>query len=199
MNESFSHIPTQDYTWQPIGELAGIVPAVEYVSKNDPVDTGRIYAAGFSNGAVSVAPAGEYPQMLAVISANGWMADMRSRDGNHDMPFQIFRGAEEYAYAAEPGAMAVMEDEQRAIRSLLLSDEMIHESTQADYGAAPYPPRQFGRGAYPAHRAIKPFSAGFCSVLRSREKGLRAADLVLKFVSMNMGRFLQGNESHTNG
>lgn len=120
-------------------ELPGIVSAVEYVEENYPVDTGRVYATGFSNGgAVSVALASEYPQMFAAISSYGWMVDMRSQNPDYDMPFQVIQGTEESTYATDSGAMAIMEDEQRAIRSLFLFNEMIDESVQADYDAAPY-------------------------------------------------------------
>ena len=120
-------------------ELAGIVSAVDYVTENYPVDVERIYAAGFSNGgAVSVALASEYPQKFAAISAYGWMVDMRNRDENYDMPFQVIQGTEESTYRTDSGAMAVMEDEQKAIRSLFLFNEMIEDSLQPDYTAAPY-------------------------------------------------------------
>lgn len=120
-------------------ELTGIVSAVEYVTQNYPVDANRIYATGFSNGgAVAVALASEYPQMFAAISAYGWMVDMRNRNENYDMPFQVIQGTYEYTYATDSGSMAIMDDEQRAIRSLLLFNEMIDETVQADYDAVPY-------------------------------------------------------------
>lgn len=120
-------------------ELAGIISAVEYVSEKYPVDSSRIYAAGFSNGgAVAVAMASEYPQMFAAISSYGWMVDMRNKKADYDMPFQVIQGTEEYTYATASGAMAIMEDEQRAIRSLLLFNEMIDENTKPDYDTTPY-------------------------------------------------------------
>lgn len=120
-------------------ELAGIISAVEYASENYPVDTSRIYATGFSNGgALTVALASEYPKMFAAISSYGWMVDMRNRDAGYDMPFQVIQGTEEYTYTTDSGAMAIMEDEQRAIRSLFLSNEMIDEDIQPDYDAVPY-------------------------------------------------------------
>lgn len=120
-------------------ELSGIVSAVEYVSENYPVDTSRIYATGFSNGgAVAVAMASEYPQMFAAISSYGWMVDMRNRNTGYDMPFQVIQGTEEYTYSTASGAMAIMEDEQQAIRSLFLSNGMIDENTKPDYDASPY-------------------------------------------------------------
>lgn len=120
-------------------ELPEIISAVEYVEEHYPVDTGRVYATGFSNGgAVSVALASEYPQMFAAISAYGWMVDMRNLNPDYDMPFQVIQGTEEYTYETGSGAMAIMEDEQRAIGSLFLFNEMIDESIQADYDAVPY-------------------------------------------------------------
>lgn len=120
-------------------ELSGIISSVEYVAENYPVDTSRIYAAGFSNGgAVAVALASEYPQMFAAVSSYGWMVDMRKRDSGYDMPFQVIQGTEESTYALDSGAMAVMEDEQHAIRSLFLFNEMIGEDTQPDYDETPY-------------------------------------------------------------
>lgn len=120
-------------------ELPGIISAVEYAIEQYPVDTSRIYATGFSNGgAVAVAMASEHPQMFAAISSYGWMVDMRNRNADYDMPFQVIQGTEEYTYATTSGAMAIMEDEQRAIRSLFLFNEMIDENTKPDYNAAPY-------------------------------------------------------------
>lgn len=120
-------------------ELAGIISAVEYVSENYPVDTSRIYATGFSNGgAAAVAMASEYPQMFAAISSYGWMVDMRNLNPDYDMPFQVIQGTEEYTYSTDSGAMAIMEDEQRAIRSLFLFNEMIEENVHPDYESTPY-------------------------------------------------------------
>jgi poly(3-hydroxybutyrate) depolymerase len=120
-------------------ETAGIVSAVEYAIHTYPVDASRVYATGFSNGgAVSVALSSEYPQLFAAISSYGWMVDMRNQHNAYDMPFQVIQGTKEYTYATSSGAMAIMQDEQKAIRSLFLFNEMTDESVQADYDETPY-------------------------------------------------------------
>jgi poly(3-hydroxybutyrate) depolymerase len=113
-----------------------IMSAVEYVIANYPVDTTCVYSTGFSNGgATSVAMCSEYPQVFAAISSLGWMVDLNcSRDSYaaFDMPFQVVQGTKEYTQQTASGAMAVMDDEQHAIRSLFLFNEMIGESDTAD-------------------------------------------------------------------
>lgn len=106
-----------------------------------PVDTTRIYSTGFSNGgAASVAMTYEYPDMFAAISCMGWMVDMRGLENaeTYDMPFQVIQGTQEYTEQAADGTMMIMEDERRAIRSLLLYNEMIDERTTPDYAQTPY-------------------------------------------------------------
>ena len=120
-------------------ETGAVVSAVEYVIQQYPVDVSRVYATGFSNGgAMAVALTSEYPQMFAAISAYGWMVDMRNRNPAYDMPFQVIQGTEEYTYETDSGHMAIMEDEQHAIRSLFLFNEMIEEGVRPDYGSTPY-------------------------------------------------------------
>jgi hypothetical protein len=54
------------------------------------------------------------------------------------MPFQVIQGSKEFTLATQSGAMAVMEDEQLAIRALLLYNEMIDASVQANYDETAY-------------------------------------------------------------
>jgi dienelactone hydrolase len=115
-------------------ETSKIMDAVRYVINNFPVDTTRIYTTGFSNGgATSVAMVSRYPKVFAAMSAMGWMVDMRGQDNSYDIPFQVIQGTREYTYQTASGAWAIMTDEQEAIRSLLLYNEMIASSTKADY------------------------------------------------------------------
>jgi poly(3-hydroxybutyrate) depolymerase len=115
---------------------------VKYVIETHPVDARRVYSTGFSNGgAVSVSLTRDHPELFAAISAMGWMVDMPDRNGvyaAYDMPFQVIQGTKEFTYATDSGAMAVMGDEQRGIRALMLFNEMIDESVKADYDATPY-------------------------------------------------------------
>lgn len=117
-----------------------LVSALRYITENYPVDTTRIYSTGFSNGgAASVALTNDYPELFAAISAMGWMVDMRSPENEtYDMPFQVIQGTEEYTYETAAGEMAIMEDEQNAIRSLFQFNEMMDDSEQADYERTPY-------------------------------------------------------------
>ena len=119
-----------------------LISVVDYMLEHYPVDPERVYSTGFSNGgAASVALTRDYPQYFAAISAMGWMVDIDNKDGvfeTFDMPFQVVQGDGEFTVSAGSGAMAVMEDEQKSIRSLLLYNEMITPSTQPDYDQTPF-------------------------------------------------------------
>lgn len=123
-------------------ETDTIASVVEYVIQNYPVDRTRVYSTGFSNGgALSVALCRDYPQLFAGIAAFGWMVDMPDKDGvyvAYDMPFQLIQGTKEFTVQTDSGAMAVMRDEQQALRALFLMNEMIEENTEPDYTAVPY-------------------------------------------------------------
>ena len=102
------------------------------------IDRSRVYVTGFSNGgAAAVALTDQYPEMFAAIAPEGWMVGMRdwSRKGTgYDMPFQVIQGSKEYTYETNTGAMAVMTDEQEALKDLMLFNEMITEDFTPDYG-----------------------------------------------------------------
>lgn len=123
-------------------ETDTIASAVEYIIQNYPVDRTRVYSTGFSNGgALSVALCRDYPQLFAGIAAFGWMVDMPDKDGvyaAYDMPFQLIQGTKEFTVQTDSGAMAVMRDEQQALRALFLMNEMIEENAEPDYTAIPY-------------------------------------------------------------
>lgn len=119
-----------------------LIAVLDYIEETYPVDTARVYSTGFSNGgAMSVALASEHPERFAAISAYGWMVDMVNEDSladQYDMPFQVLQGTEEYTETDADGNPTVMADEQQAIRSLLLFNEMITEEVQPDYQQTPY-------------------------------------------------------------
>jgi flavodoxin/poly(3-hydroxybutyrate) depolymerase len=123
-------------------ETDTIASVVKYITENYPVDATRVYSTGFSNGgALSVALCRDYPQLFAGIAAFGWMVDMPDRNGvyaAYDMPFQLIQGTAEYTYKTNSGAMAVMRDEQQALRALFRMNEMITQSTRTDYTKVPY-------------------------------------------------------------
>jgi poly(3-hydroxybutyrate) depolymerase len=123
-------------------ETDSLAAAVKYVIETYPVDPRRVYSTGFSNGgAASVALTRDHPELFAAISAMGWMVDMPDRNGvyaAYDMPFQVIQGTKEFISATPSGAMAVMDDEKRAIRALLLFNEMIDVSRKADYDETAY-------------------------------------------------------------
>ncbi|MGI5888889.1 MAG: alpha/beta hydrolase family esterase, partial [Oscillospiraceae bacterium] len=119
-----------------------LISVLDFIEASYQVDETRVYSTGFSNGgAMSVALASTHPERFAAISAYGWMVDMRCGDSladRYDMPFQVLQGTREYTGTDSGGNPAVMQDEQEAIRSLFLFNEMISEETRADYGAALY-------------------------------------------------------------
>jgi len=121
-------------------ETDTIASVIEYIIQNYPVDKTRVYSTGFSNGgAMSVALCRDYPQLFAGIAAFGWMVDMPDKNdvyATYDMPFQLIQGTKEYTYQTDSGAMAVMRDEQQALRALFLMNEMIEESP--NYMSVPY-------------------------------------------------------------
>ena len=90
---------------------------------------------------MSVALASEHPERFAGIAAYGWMVDMRNTEngiGNQGIPFQVIQGDNEFVEQNDQGEMVVMPDEQRAIRSLFLYNQMISEQVLPDYGTTPY-------------------------------------------------------------
>lgn len=106
------------------------------------IDKSRVYVTGFSNGgAAAVALTDQYPELFAAIAPEGWMVGMRdwqAKGADYDMPFQIIQGTDEYTYATDSGAMAIMRDEQEALSDLMLFNEMAEESFAPDYDATPY-------------------------------------------------------------
>lgn len=123
-------------------ETGFLISVVDHMLANYPVDAARVYSTGFSNGgAALVALTRDYPQYFAAISAMGWMVDLDNRGGvfeAYDMPFQVVQGDGEFTVQTSSGAMAVMRDEQTAIRSLFLYNEMIGPATQPNYDETPY-------------------------------------------------------------
>lgn len=85
--------------------------------------------------------AGTILSFFAGMAAFGWMVDMPDKDGvhaAHDMPFQLIQGTKEFTYQTDSGVMAVMRDEQQALRALFLMNEMIEENAEPDNAAVPY-------------------------------------------------------------
>lgn len=106
------------------------------------IDKSRVYVTGFSNGgAASVALTDQYPELFAAIAPEGWMVGMRDwnrKGAEYDMPFQIIQGSNEYTSQTSDGGMAIMSDEQTALRDLMLFNEMIDIDFAADYQMTPY-------------------------------------------------------------
>lgn len=123
-------------------ETGFLISVVDHMLANYPIDSQRVYSTGFSNGgAASVALTRDYPQYFAAISAMGWMVDLDNRSGvfeAYDMPFQVVQGNGEFTVKTASGAMAVMQDEQESVRSLMLYNEMLSASVQPDYDQTPY-------------------------------------------------------------
>ena len=140
--EQFIVISPDYNNYATYSETGFLISAVKHMIKNYPVDTDRIYSTGFSNGgAASVALTRDYPQYFAAVSAMGWMVDIDNKNnvfGRYDMPFQVVQGDGEFTEKMGSGAVAVMDDERDAIRSLFLYNEMITSQTKTDYKKTPY-------------------------------------------------------------
>jgi poly(3-hydroxybutyrate) depolymerase len=134
-------IPEYD-DYETYGNVDTLISVLDYIEDAYPVDRTRVYSTGFSNGgAMSVALAAVYPERFAAISAYGWMVDMRYKDAlaeRYDMPFLVLQGTREYTETDAAGNPTVMQDEQKAIRSLFLFNEMIEAEDRPDYQKMPY-------------------------------------------------------------
>ncbi|MBP5728632.1 MAG: hypothetical protein J6Y48_16285, partial [Clostridia bacterium] len=109
---------------------------IEQAVSRYPVDPGRIYATGFSNGgAAAIALASEYPELIAGISAAGWLVEVRNTEGLLT-PFQVLKGTDEFTVRNRQGDMELAEDEKNALRTLFEMDRMPTGGT--DYHAVPY-------------------------------------------------------------
>jgi poly(3-hydroxybutyrate) depolymerase len=110
----------------------------------------KIYATGFSNGgALSGALVSTYPDLLAGISAMGWMIPVRDRSATElKIPFLLIQGTQEFTQPTFSGAMAVMEDEKEALRDFFARNDLFHAEQAPDYDATPY-------WGYPADRVVK--------------------------------------------
>lgn len=149
--------------WLPVSEAEGFIMIAPFYGSYDSVyrhtdyfaeivkdaytrypmiDKSRVYVTGFSNGgAAAVALTDQYPELFAAIAPEGWMVGMRDwkRKGQlYNMPFQIIQGSNEYTYATQSGAKAIMTDEQKALSDLMLFNEMIGTDYVPDYDRTPY-------------------------------------------------------------
>ena len=117
-------------------EVDYIRSVIEQAVSRYPVDPGRIYATGFSNGgAVAIALASEAPELIAGISAAGWLVEVKNT-GNLPTPFQVLKGTEEFTVRNRQGDMELMEDENKALKALFEMDRM--PVGEADYHEVPY-------------------------------------------------------------
>ncbi|MBQ6289759.1 MAG: hypothetical protein IJK71_11005 [Clostridia bacterium] len=109
---------------------------IEQAVSRYPVDPSRVYATGFSNGgAAAIALASEYPELIAGISAAGWLVEVKNTEGLLT-PFQVLKGTEEFTVRNGQGDMELMEDEKNALRTLFEMNRM--PSGETDYHAVPY-------------------------------------------------------------
>lgn len=119
-----------------------LIEIVKYAIANYDVDETRVYASGFSmGGAASVALARDYPEYFAGIAPFGWMFDAPDKNNvyeDYDMPFLAIQGTNEFTYEDEYGNMAIHKEEQKAIRSLLLYNELIDETDKTDLEQYPF-------------------------------------------------------------
>ena len=132
-----------DYaTWSETGYIKSVID--DAVSRY-PVEPGRIYATGFSNGgALSGALAATYPDLLAGISAMGWMIPLGEMDSHSRLPFLLIQGTDEFTRwertlrQTTSGSMAVMEDEEGALSDLFARNGLFSGEQTPDYDQTPY-------------------------------------------------------------
>ena len=126
-----------DYaTWSETGYIKSVID--DAVSRY-PVDSGRIYATGFSNGgALSGALAATYPDLLAGISAMGWMIPLGEMDSHSRLPFLLIQGTEEFTRKTASGSKAIMEDEEGALNDLFARNGLFSGEQTPDYNQTPY-------------------------------------------------------------
>ena len=107
--------------------------------KRYPVDTGKIYSTGFSNGgALSVAMVSTYPSLLAGIAAMGWMIGMNDKSPKYKIPFLLIQGTNEYTTRTSSGSMAIMDDEKNALKDLFYYNNMKEKNVIPNYSRVPY-------------------------------------------------------------
>lgn len=108
---------------------------IEQAVSRYPVDPGRVYVTGFSNGgAAAIALASEHPEMLAGISAAGWLVEARNTEGL-PMPFQVLKGTDEFTVRNGQGDTELSEDEKKALKTLFEMNRM--QAGETDYHAVP--------------------------------------------------------------
>lgn len=118
-------------------EVAYIRSVILDALERYPIDSERVYATGFSNGgALSVALASECPELIAAISAAGWMVSARNTEHGLLMPFQVLQGTREYTERNSRGDMEIMDDEKAALRDVFRMNHM--DAGEPDYHAIPY-------------------------------------------------------------
>ena len=104
-------------------------------------DPRRVYATGFSNGgAAATLLAARHTGLFAGVSAMGWMLDPIDSGGiaRHGMPIQVIQGTREFTERMASGAVAVMECERDAIRTLMRGNGMRAGEEPCDYARWPY-------------------------------------------------------------
>ena len=117
-------------------EAEYIRAVIEDAEGRYPVDPARVYATGFSNGgAMAIALASEYPELIAGISAAGWIIEAENTEHGLPVPFQVLKGTEEFLVKNGEGDPVLAEDEKKGLRSLLRMNGMDRDGT--DYHAAP--------------------------------------------------------------
>ena len=109
---------------------------IEQAVSRYPIERGRIYATGFSNGgAAAIALASEFPELIAGISAAGWLVEVKNTEGL-PTPFQVLKGTNEFTVRNRQGDMELAEDEKKALGTLFERNRM--PAGKADYHAVPY-------------------------------------------------------------
>ena len=120
-------------------EVSYIKSVIHDAIKRYPIDTERIYSTGFSNGgALSVAMVSTYPNLLAGISAMGWMIGMRDKSSANKIPFLLIQGTNEYTQKTTSGSMSIMNDEKIALKDLFTFNNMKEKDVTPDYDKIPY-------------------------------------------------------------
>ena len=109
---------------------------IEEAKSRYPVDPARVYATGFSNGgAMAIALASEYPELIAGISAAGWIIEAENTEHGLPVPFQALKGTEEFLVKNGDGDPELAEDDKKGLSSLFRMNGMDRGGT--DYHATP--------------------------------------------------------------
>ena len=126
-------------TTESYSQTKRIKEILDYAIAHYPVDTNRIYAAGFSNGGGAVgAMTNDYPGIFAGICFMSWMMPLKHLSSPYEVPFQIIQGSEDLTLEMDSGAMRVIDDEVWGIESLMRFNDLLESGEAKDFDKTEY-------------------------------------------------------------